>query len=73
VGAVGAVRRRGASCDVTLVFSPELAMLSANMGTRKPPPEASSVHVAVREQLGLWLEPATGPFEVLVIDSAEMP
>lgn len=33
----------------------------------------SSVFTAVREQLGLKLEPATGPVDVIVIDDIEKP
>jgi uncharacterized protein (TIGR03435 family) len=38
-------------------------------------PEASgpSVFTAVKEQLGLELEPIKGPLDTIVIDHAEMP
>ena len=36
-------------------------------------PEAPSISVALREQLGLQLEARTGPVEVLLIESVEMP
>lgn len=36
-------------------------------------PDVSSVFTAVQEQLGLKLEPRTGPFDVLVIDAVARP
>lgn len=39
----------------------------------RPDSEMSPLPVALREQLGLQLEPRTGPIDVLVIDSVQMP
>jgi uncharacterized protein (TIGR03435 family) len=42
-------------------------------GPGGPPPQGPSLFTAVREQLGLKLEPSTGPLNVLVIESVERP
>ena len=42
-------------------------------GNTPPPDEGASIFTALQEQLGLRLEPARGPFEILVIDSVQRP
>jgi uncharacterized protein (TIGR03435 family) len=49
--------------DFTLTYAPEGVSESS----------APSIFTAVQEQLGLKLEPTTGPVDVLVVDSAQRP
>jgi uncharacterized protein (TIGR03435 family) len=53
--------------DLTLQWTPDSAPESA--GADAPP----SIYTAVQEQLGLKLQPAQAPVEVLVVDHAAMP
>jgi uncharacterized protein (TIGR03435 family) len=55
--------------DFDLTWGPTLAAAAAPAAPDEPPP----VFTAIQEQLGLRLEPARGPVEMLVIDSAERP
>lgn len=62
--------------DMDLTFSPELvqALPGRQPGDPLPAPTvAPSIFTAVQEQLGLKLESARGPVDVLVVDRAEMP
>ena len=51
-----------------LMWAPDTAPPGASID-----PNAPSLFTAVQEQLGLRLAPATGPVEILVIDSVERP
>jgi uncharacterized protein (TIGR03435 family) len=53
--------------DLTLQWTPDDAPASAD------PDPAPSIYTAVQEQLGLKLQPAKAPVEVLVVDHAAMP
>jgi uncharacterized protein (TIGR03435 family) len=49
--------------DVALRFTP----------LNQPPDDLPSVFTAVREQLGLTLEPATRPMDVLIVEDVRKP
>lgn len=60
--------------DLELTWTPDTAPTGRDGGLAPPiDPNGPSLFTAVQEQLGLKLEPTTGPVEVLVIDSAERP
>ena len=60
--------------DVTLKWTPDAgASLIATAGAVSSADSGPSIFTAVQEQLGLKLEPAKAPVQVLVIDHAEMP
>jgi uncharacterized protein (TIGR03435 family) len=70
--------------DFTLKFSPEgvraagpmgptLTLLQGQVQSPAADPNAPSLSVALQEQLGLRLESARGPVEVVVIDRLERP
>ena len=63
--------------EVTLEFTPEpgsgLPAGALPPDFRPPPTDAPSLFTALREELGLRLEPDRGPVRVLVIDEIERP
>jgi len=64
--------------DFNVKFTPEGALSTAPVaGPGGPPPaadpQAPSLFTALQEELGLKLESAKGPVEVLVIDSVSKP
>jgi uncharacterized protein (TIGR03435 family) len=54
--------------DFELTYAP-----AARGGGPPPSDDRPSIFTAVQEQLGLTLEPAIAPVEVLVIDSVSLP
>jgi bla regulator protein blaR1 len=66
--------------DFTLVWTPERLVLPPGVppealanAPNPPPADGPSLSTALREQLGLKLEPGRGPVEIITIDSAERP
>ena len=59
--------------DLRLRWSPEPQSDPERAVIPASPSEAPSIFTAVQEQLGLKFEPAKGPVEFLVIDTAEKP
>lgn len=57
--------------DIDLSYSPDLG--TADSQTAPPANTAPSLFTALEEQLGLELESARGPVNVVVIDGAERP
>ena len=62
--------------DIKLQWTPEIGQGPVVPGGPEPPPppaDGPSIFTAIQEQLGLRLESAKGPVEVLVIDSVQKP
>ena len=57
--------------DLTLKWTPDAGGATDNAASSTDP--GPSIFTAVQEQLGLKLEPAKAPVQVLVIDHAELP
>jgi uncharacterized protein (TIGR03435 family) len=57
--------------DLTLKWTPDAG--AATDSAASSADSGPSIFTAVQEQLGLKLEPAKAPVQVLVIDHAEMP
>jgi uncharacterized protein (TIGR03435 family) len=58
---------------ITTRYDFELRWTPDNTPADSPEASAPSIFTALQEQLGLKLEPATAPLDILVIDSAERP
>ena len=63
--------------DVDLAWTPDEARRAAltQLGGAPPPvdPDVPEISTALREQLGLRLQPARAPVEVLVVESVQQP
>jgi uncharacterized protein (TIGR03435 family) len=59
--------------DLTLKWTSDAVIHSVPEGADSPADAGPSIFTAIQEQLGLKLEPAKAPVEVLVIDHVEMP
>ena len=60
--------------DFTLEFTPERGSPMALPGSTTPPDEQSTTFLeALKEQLGMKLEPTKAPLDILVVDHVEQP
>jgi uncharacterized protein (TIGR03435 family) len=59
--------------DIELEFNPNSGLIARPPDVALPDSNVPSIFAAVEEQLGLKLESARGPVEVLVIDSVSKP
>jgi uncharacterized protein (TIGR03435 family) len=58
--------------DIDLVWALE-STADSGVGQLSPVETSASIFTAVQEQLGLKLEPARGPVDVLVVESIRRP
>jgi uncharacterized protein (TIGR03435 family) len=59
--------------DIQLDWTPEDRTAPSGGDTSMTTPSGPSIFTALKEQLGLWLDPQKGPADVLVIDHVEHP
>ena len=59
--------------DLDLEWTPAAELTAAQSGQPATPADGVSIFTAVQEQLGLKLEPARGPVDVVVIDAIARP
>lgn len=59
--------------DLEVSYTPDLTTAPGAGGDARPPSDSPTLFTALREQLGLNLEPGRGPVEVLVIESVARP
>jgi len=59
--------------ELTLEFTPERTALPLSTDATPPPPDKPPLLTALQDQLGLRLESARGPVDVIVIDHIERP
>lgn len=67
------LQRRKYEAALERLFDVELQWAPDTTAGAAPVDSAASVFTAIQEQLGLKLEPSTGPVDVLVIDRANKP
>jgi uncharacterized protein (TIGR03435 family) len=59
--------------DFDLTFTPDQMPTNLPPEVPRPDPNGPSIFTALQEQLGLKLEPSTGPLESIVIEQAQKP
>lgn len=59
--------------DMDLTWAPGLVAPDASLSAAVSPSDGASIYTALQEQLGLRLDSATGPVDVLVVDHVDRP